>query len=200
MRLSVIMPTISGREESCAWMVAAYRERTPGVELEIVNPKDYPSWPAGCNAGQLLATGDVLHFAADDLEPLPGWSEPMLRCVAAGEIPAPQLWDFARGDGPPVNQAADGMPGNCTAFSRVPSLTRAMAEAVGPWPLMDYYADNWVSDAARKLGHETRVMDGYAFVHHWHPVGRLDAGDWVSRSVGLYNAERAKLGLPPVGR
>ena len=200
MKLSIIMPTISGREESCATMVAAYLDRTPGVELEIINPKDYPSWPAGCNAGQLLATGDVLHFAADDLEPLPGWSEPMLRCVAAGEIPAPQLWDFVKGDGLPVNQAADGIPGSCTAFSRVPSMTRAMAEAIGPWPLMDYYGDNWVSDAARKLGWETRIMEGYAFVHHWHPVGRLDAGDWVGRSLPAYNAEREKLGLGPVGR
>jgi hypothetical protein len=200
MRLSVIMPTISGREESCAKMVAAYRERTPGVEVEIVNPKDYPSWPAGCNAGQLTATGDILHFAADDLEPLEGWWPPALAAVTAGEVPAPQLWDFAKGDGPPVNERADGPPGVTTAFSRVPTLTRAMAEAIGPWPVMDYYADNWVSDKARLLGYETRVMEGYAFVHHWHPVGRLDAGDWVSRSVGRYNEERAKLGLPPVSR
>ena len=100
----------------------------------------------------------------------------------------------------PVNEIADGPPGSLTAFTRVPSLTRAMAEAVGPWPLMDYYADNWVSDKGRVLGHETRIMEGYAFVHHWHQVGRLDAGDWVGRSLPTYNAERRKLGLHPVNR
>lgn len=198
MRLSIIMPTISGREESCAAMVAAYRERTPGVDLEIVTPKDYPSWPAGCNAGQVIATGDILHFAADDLEPLPGWWEPALACVEAGFVPAPQLWDFAKSDTPPVNERADGPPGSLTAFSRVPTLTREMAEAIGPWPLMDYYADNWVSDAARVKGWETRVTAGYAFVHHWHQHGRLDQPGWQARSVPAYNAARAALGLGPV--
>lgn len=199
MRLSIVIPTISGREESLARMVAAYRERTPG-ELEIITPKDYPCWPAGCNAGFAETTGDIIHYGADDLEPLAGWLEAALPVLAAGEIPAPQLWDFEKGDGEPVNQRADGVPGTCTAFSRVPTLTRAMAEAVGPWPIMDYYADNWVSDKARKLGHETRVTAGYSFVHHWHPVGRLDAGDWVGRSIGRYNEERAKLGLGAVNR
>ena len=121
--------------------------------------------------------------------------------LAAGYIPAPRLWDFTYDPAAtPVNARADGPPGAITAFSRVPSMTREMAEAVGPWPIMDYYSDNWVSDKARVLGWETRVADGYRFVHHWHPVGRLDKGDWVSRSIGLYNAERAKLGLGPVTR
>ena len=197
MKISVIMPTISGREESLARMVAAYHERTPH-ELEIINPKDYPSWPAGCNAGQLRATGDVLHFASDDLEPLEGWATAMLESLRADEIPAPQLWDFAWSAKAPVNAAADGPPGVITAFSRVPSLTWEMADAIGPWPEMAYYADNWVSDKARILGWETRVMGDYRFVHHWHQTGRLDKGDWVGRNKPLYNAERAKLGLPPV--
>ena len=197
MRISVIMPTISGREDSLARMVAAYRERTP-YDLEIINPKDHPSWPVACNAGQLLATGDILHFGSDDLEPLEGWAEPMLACLADGYLPAPQLWDFAWSEAMPVNQSDDGRPGNFTAFTRVPALTRAMAEAIGPWPVMDYYADNWVSDKARSLGWETRVTEGYRFVHHWNQVGRLDKGDWQGRSKPLYNEERAKLGLHPV--
>ena len=200
MRISVIMPTITGREDSRERMVQAYRDRTPGHELQIINPKDYPSWPAGCNAGQLEATGDIWHFGSDDLEPMDGWAEPMIACLAANEVPAPQVWDFAWTDSPPVNERADGPPGTITTFTRVPAFSRAMAEAIGPWPIMDYYSDNWCSDKARSLGWETRVTAGYRFVHHWSQVGRLDAGDWVSRSIGLYNAERAKLGLPPVSR
>ena len=199
MKLSIVIPTISGREESLARMIEAYRERTPG-EPEIVTPKDYPCWPAACNAGYLDTTGDVIHYGADDLEPCDGWAEPMFATLAAGEIPAPQLWNFVRTDIRPVNEIADGPPGALTGFTRVPSLTRAMAEAIGPWPIMDYYADNWVSDKGRAVGYQTRVVDGYAFVHHWHPKGRLDAGDWVSRSIHKYNDERAKLGLPPVSR
>lgn len=199
MKLSIVIPTITGREESLARMVAAYRERTP-VEIEVITPKDYPCWPAGCNAGFPETTGDVIHYGADDLEPCPGWFDSVMAVFAAGELPAPQLWNFEKGPGEPVNRAADGPPGVITAFTRVPTLTRAMAEAIGPWPIIDYYADNWVSDKARVLGWETRVVEGYDFVHHWHPVGRLDHGDWVGRSVGRYNEERAKLGLPPVSR
>jgi hypothetical protein len=198
MRITIIMPTITGREESCARMVAAYRTRTPGHRLQLLNPKDYPNWPSGINAALSSATGEVIHFTNDDIEPLDGWAEPMLAALAAGEVPAPQVWNHEKSDAPPVNQVADGLPGSATAFSRLPSLTREMAVAIGPWPVMDYYADNWVSDKARRLGWETRVVEGYAFVHHWHPVGRLDHGDWQSRSLPTYNAERAKLGLPPV--
>jgi hypothetical protein len=179
-------------------MVAAYRERTPGYELEILNPKDYPNWPAGCNAGMAEATGDVFAFGSDDLEPMAGWADAMMECLARGEVPAPRLWNWAKDDSPPVNQAQDGPPGSITAFSRVTALTREMAEAIGPWPEMDYYADNWASDAARVNGWETRVTAGYDFVHHWHQHGRLDKPGWQARSVPAYNAARAKLGLPPV--
>jgi hypothetical protein len=197
MKISVVIPTITGREYSYAAMVAAYVERTPGHDLEIVTVKDRPSWPVGCNAGQLLASGEVLHFGADDLEPLEGWAGAMLSALEAGEIPAPQIWDYAR-EGLPVNQAQDGPPGALTPFSRVPSLTRAMAAAIGEWPDMHYYSDNWVSAKGRLCGFETRVTEGYAFIHHWHPVGRLDTGDWMGRYLPLYNAERAKLGLAPI--
>jgi hypothetical protein len=197
MRISVIIPTITGREASFATMTTAYRDRASGHDVEIVSVLDRPSWPAGCNAGQLLATGDVLHFGADDLEPVLGWADAMLACLARDEIPAAQVWDHVL-EGPCANEAQDGPAGSLTAFSRVPAFTREMAERIGPWPEMPYYADNWVSDKARLLGYETRVTAGYAFIHHWHPVGRLDAGDWVGRYKPLYNAERALLGLAPV--
>ena len=196
MKISIIMPTIDGREESRETMLRAYQERTP-YPIEIILKYNYPNWPAGCNAGQLDATGDVLHFGSDDLEPLAGWADAMLRTLAANEIPAPQLWDFVK-TGAPVNERADGPPGAIPGFSRAPSLTRAMAECIGPWPEIPYYADNWVSDKGRLCGYESRVTAGYGFIHHWHPVGRLDAGDWVGRNKPLYNAERAKLGLGPV--
>lgn len=200
-RISVVMPTISGREESCARMVQAYRDRSPGHDIEIINPKDYNCWPAGCNAGRRLATADVIHFGADDLEPIEGWADAMLDALAHGHVPAPQLWDFAYDPtARPIYEHMDGVPGTIAVFSRVPSLTREMADAVGDWPIMDYYADNWVSDKARVLGWETVNTEGYRFVHHWNQVGRLDKGDWQGRSVPKYNEERAKLGLPPVAR
>ena len=192
--ISVIIPTITGREESLARVMDAYRTRT-SAEMEIVTVLDFPSWSAGCNAAE--ASGDILHYGADDLEPIEGWADAMLGCLANGEIPAAQVWDF-RQEGPCANEAQDGPAGALTVFSRVPSLTREMAERIGPWPEFHYYADNWIADKAHLLGYRVRVTAGYSFIHHWHPIGRLDDGDWVGRYLPLYNAERIKLGLGPV--
>lgn len=196
-KISVIIPTITGREESLAKVLDAYRERTPGYELEFVTPLNEHNWPTGCNVGQRKATGDIFAFGSDDLEPLEGWADAAIATLANNELPAPQVWDW-KVEGRPVNEGQDGPPGSITAFTRVVCLTRAMAEAIGPWPDIDYYADNWVSDKARSLGWETRVTAGYGFIHHWHPVGRLDGGNWTDRNKPIYNEERAKLGLPPV--
>jgi hypothetical protein len=197
MKISVVMPTITGREESWARMVRYFEERTPGYELEVCSPKDYRNWPAGINAAQ--PTGDYLVYCADDLEPLPGWADAMVACLDRHEIPAPQVWNWHQ-KGVPADLAADGPPGSIPVFSRIPALTAALADEIGLWPEIDYYADNWVSDKARLLGWESRVTAGFDWIHHWHQHGRLDAGDWVGRNLPLYNAERVKLGLHPVNR
>ena len=196
-RISVIMPTITGREESRERMAQAYRDRSDGYLIEVISPKDYPNWPASCNVGQKRAHGSIFAFGSDDLEPLAGWADAMVECLERGELPAPQVWNWHL-KGLPADLAVDGPPGSIPAFTRVVALTRDMAKAIGPWPEIDYYADNWVSDKARTLGWETRVTAGYNFIHHWHQHGRLDAGNWKSRSLPRYNAERVKLGLPPV--
>lgn len=194
-RISVLMPTITGREEMRQRMVDAYHERTPGFRLEIISPLNFPNWPSGCNEARKTATGDYFVYTADDLEPLAGWADAMVASLDRGEVPAPQVWNW-RQEGPPVDQAQDGPPGAITAFSRIPALTRAMAEAIGPWPEdLDYYADNWCSDAARLRGWESRVVAGFDWIHHWNQVGRLDGGDWVGRNLPKYQAARARLGL-----
>ena len=192
-RISVVMPTITGREEMWSWITPLYAERAPGFDVELCCPKDYPNWPTGINAA--TPTGDYLVYTADDLEPLEGWADAMVATLDRGEIPAPQVWNWKR-EGRPVDERVDGPPGAITAFSRIPALTREMAEAIGPWPeSLTYYGDNWVSDAARIRGWESRVTEGFCFVHHWHQHGRLDGGDWVGRYKPLYDIERAKLGL-----
>jgi len=190
--ISIILPTIDGREESCEFVQRCFLERSADHHVELIVRKNFPNWPAGVNAGMADATGDYLFFAADDLEPLDGWADAMIGCLDAGEIPAPQVWDH-RVQGRPVNEPEDGPPGSIPVFSRAPALTRDMAGRIGAWPEIDYYGDNWVCDKARLLGIQIRVTEGFAFVHHWHPVGRLDAGDWVGRNLPAYQAEVAKL-------
>ncbi len=176
LKLGVVVPTIRGREESLARTLAAYEATLAGADYELLTVHDRPFWPVACNEGTaaLLDRCDLIHYGADDLVPLDGWLEAALPVLADGELPAPQVWDFFWNDGPAHSQTIDGPVGGECRFTRVPILTQAMAEAIGPWPEIAYFADCWVSDKARVLGWPTRVTEGYSFVHHWSQIGRLD--------------------------
>lgn len=199
MKISVIIPTIQGREDSLERTLDGYRETTAHLrgidqlEVEFVVVHDEHNWPTACNAGQLRATGEILHFGADDLVPYGNWLPPCLPVLDAGILPAPYVYNLTH-EGNPDN-LQDGVPGNQTTFTRVPILTRTMAETIGPWPDINYYADNWVSDKARLHGWPTHVVAGYEFIHFWHQHGRLDQPERVEEYAQQYAEERRKLGL-----
>ncbi len=171
--LSVIVPTITGREETLARTVEAYERTLMWTFHELIVVKDEPTWPGACNAGYRRSKGDVVHFTADDLEPLPGWHEEALGWLHDyDELPAPLVRNHSA-DGP-VDNAGDGDHLALTAFTRVPIMRRDQGERIGPWPEYQYVADVWVSDKARTLGIPTRMIHSYQFVHHWSQIGRCD--------------------------
>lgn len=169
--ITVVIPTISGREESLARAVSSYEDM--GVDCEIIVVKDEPTWPTACNVGYAKSTGDVIHFSADDLEAIPGWWErPYEWLQKYNELPAPRVYNFsADGD---FDNASDGEDEQLTHFTRIPIMTRAQYETIGPWPEINYYADIWLSEKARTLGIRTRMIYGYDFVHHWSQIGRME--------------------------
>jgi GT2 family glycosyltransferase len=171
--LSVVVPTISGREESLARTISSYEKTLEGVPHEIIVVKDESSWPLACNVGYGRSSGDVIHWTADDLEALPGWYEDVPALLERDELPAPAVFDY-RPDGKFAN-AEDGPDGAVTWFTRVPVCRRDQAERIGLWPEITYYADVWFSEKARSIGIETRMLYSYAFVHHWSPIGRVDS-------------------------
>lgn len=67
---------------------------------------------------------------------------------------------------------------------------------IGPWPeQLDYCADVWVSERARTIGIETRMLHSYAFVHHWSQIGRIDTPEVIANAEHQMNLLRAQ-GLP----
>ena len=179
----VILPTITGREESLARTIASYRETLHGTPYEIIIITDYPTWPSACNEGYKRSMGDVLHFTADDLEALPGWQVPaLLHLSVYDELPAPRVFDYKP---PPEGQWAnpdDGEHGAIPWFTRIPIMTREQYEKIGLWPHIDYYADTWVSERGRRVGIQTRMVHGYDFVHHWSQIGRVDSQENLDRA------------------
>ena len=192
--LTVVVPTISGREDSLARAIASYEDTLlDGPSYEIIQIKDWPTWPSACNEGYKKSKGDILHFTADDLEALPGWWEPALAHLEENdELPAPRVYDY-RPDGKFANEE-DGPDGAITHFTRIPILTRSQYERIGLWPHIDYYADLWVSEKARVIGIETRMVYGYDFVHHWSQVGRVDSQQNLENSGYELNRLRVEMG------
>ena len=188
--ISVVIPTITGREESLARTIAAYRDTLDRLEIIVV--QDEPSWPRACNVGYERSEGDILHFTADDLEPLPGWwQETLERLKEYDELPAAKVLNHSP-DGPWDNHM-DGDDGALTHFTRVPIMTRNQYERIGPWPeQLNYAADVWVSERARTLGIETRMCHSYAFVHHWSQIGRIDSPEVLAGADYELNRLRAE--------
>lgn len=171
--LSIIIPTISGREESLERAIEAYKATTVGVVYEIIVVKDEPTWPRACNVGYERSSGDIIHWTADDLEALPGWYDDIPAALERDELPAPAVYDY-RADGKFSNEE-DGPDGALTWFTRIPICRRDQAERIGLWPEIVYYADIWFSEKARAVGIETRLLYSYRFVHHWCGIGRVDS-------------------------
>lgn len=176
--MSVVVPTIAGREHWLERCVRAYEETVPGVEVIVVTGK--PSCGAAWEEGQERATGDYVHFTADDLVPLPGWFEAAAEVCDAGAIPAANvLTEEAGGEWLPSStmyaQAyllGDGQTENVL----VPFFSRAQFEIDDgdSWVCPIHYgSDDWVTFLADRRGIPTRFTHGYLFGHGAAPEGRL---------------------------
>lgn len=180
MKLSIVLPTISGREDSLARAIASY-EDTLDCDYELIIVRDESTWPRACNVGYAESKGDIILFTADDLEAMPGWFDDIpLFLSARDELPAPRVFDYSP-TGKWAN-AEDGADGALTHFTRIPIMTRSQWERIGTWPEIIYYADLWVSEKARSIGIETRMVHSFSFVHHWSGVGRVDSQENLDQS------------------
>ena len=169
--ISIVIPTIRGREEHFERCVAAYESRT--VETyEIIVERDHPAVGPAWNAGAARATGGLLHLTADDLEPHDGWDQAAINTVQQGFLPAPRV----------VNQngqldscglhGVEMEDGAVVPMSVVPFLPTSLWAEIGPCLPIHYFTDNWISWRAARAGWSTRVRRGYGFTHHWAQVGR----------------------------
>lgn len=194
--ISVVVPTISGREDTFARCVESYERTLDGEEFEIVVVKDMKNWPTACNAAYKKTKGDIIHFTADDLEAVDGWHVEAIKSLKArDELPAPRVYDHELNGH--FHNEVDGVDGQLTRFTRIPICTRDQYERIGIWPDMDYNSDIWFSERGRILGIETRMIYSYTFIHHWSGVGRLDSEEQLAEAHRLYVAECAA-GYPPI--
>jgi len=184
--LTVVLPTISGREKSLQCSIDSYDQTLKGEDYDIIVIQDAPTWPEGCNAGYYKSDSPYILFGADDLDALPGWWECGKQALVDRpmELPAPRVYDMTDESGQMRTEGewrwanpedGCGEDGALTEFTRVPLMSKQQWETIGPWPSIIYYADLWLSDKARTLGIRTRMVHGFDFFHRWSQIGRVDS-------------------------
>ena len=176
--LSIICPTILGRENALQAVMQAFKETTPGG-AEVIVPQNHPSVGQAWNEGAKKANGDVLLFTIDDAVPRPGWYEAGLSVLEDWVIPSPTLW-LPDGTLEGAGTMGGGMflpLGQERTLCRSAGILlmfRRQWTAVGEFLPIHYYTDDDWTWRFAKLG-GTLVNDhAYAFDHLHHHRGRSD--------------------------
>ena len=181
--ISVIVPTIAGRETWLERCAQSYRDTTPDFEFIVM--RDYPTCNQGWNAGILEAKGDFIHLTADDIEAQPGWWQTGQKWIKKGYLPAPRILN-SDGTLQSCGDTAEEAPtGTRTELTRVPFFSREQMDTFGIYPIIPtmYFGDSWVSHRARLHGCETVVVREMQFIHSFANVGRKDEVLWEDLKV-----------------
>ena len=170
--ISIVVPTVRGREHWLAKAEQAFRETTPNMEWLVYH--DLPTCGQGWNLGIKDASGDLILLAADDLEPHPGWWQAGKRALRRRVIPCPRILNTdgtLQSCGTFAEEAEDG---TVSVVARVPFLTRKMASAM--WPVLSnqYMGDHWITWKGAQYGWPTLVVRDMLFTHHFAKEGRID--------------------------
>jgi hypothetical protein len=204
-KISVVIPTIKGREHHLERCLAAYRDRSE-LALEVLIMRDLETCGRAWNLGAMVAEGEYLHLTADDLEPHIGWDHAAVEACERGQIPAPEIHS-ERGalapDDPGLPIESSGgywdrrladweitMNTCVVPFCR----TRDWEGNIGPVLEAHYYTDNYFTDQCRRSGLEVVVRRAYAFTHHWAKEGRgagMTEAQRMEVDRAIYEATRA---------
>lgn len=184
MIVSVVIPTIRGREALCEKTVAAFRA-TCGDAAEIILVKERPTIGQAWNDGAEAAEGDYLMLAADDVLPQPGWLEAATEAVEANYYPAPRITKAdgsvlatgSMGGGWLLTDCADWAP---VVSSQFPFMRRYWWREIGPALPIHYFADDFLAARARAAGIAVCYRQGYGLTHLEGTHGR---DEMVRRSM-----------------
>jgi len=191
--ISVVIPTVEGREEHYDHCADAYARRTVQA-FELITERDYPSVGLAWQAGAERATGDFIHLTCDDIEPHDDWATAAIEAVEQGFIPAPRVYGA---DGTPQSWPRQGQEltdWEPVYMTSLPFCSREQWQRITPLFTAHYYTDDFFSYRAALAGWEPRVRVGYDFTHYWaqHKRGAgMTEGDRMQHDGELYGTARA---------
>jgi hypothetical protein len=159
--ISIIVPTITGREEWLVKCLKGYKLTAPDAEVIVV--KDAPSCAEGWEDGAEQASGKYLHFTADDIIPAYDWWQAPIEMLDKGIVPVANVYEDGRRF---LCETPMGLK------VMIPFLTRAMLK-IGGWflPIHDG-SDDWITYRAWRLGLPIQFCPSYVIHHYIAPEGR----------------------------
>jgi hypothetical protein len=191
--ISIVIPTIPGREDFYNRNLMAYKERTH-VPFEVITAYAFRSVGLAWQAGAEATKGRYIALSCDDLEIQEGWDEPAMACCDAGQFPAPRVTNGTTGaeESRPV-WGAFTQDGTDTGISVVPFMSREQYEKISPFFTAHYYTDDFISDRARANGWPSVQVNAYHFKHFWAQHGRgagMTENERMVQDQQLYNQAR----------
>ena len=183
--ISIIVPTITGREEWLEKCLKGYKLTAPDAEVIVV--KDQPSCAEGWQKGYEQSSGDYLHFTADDIVPGYDWYPAAIEMLDRGVLPVASVFEGRKRFICPT-------PMNVLKVM-IPFLTRDMME-LGNWFLPIHHgSDDWVTYRAVQLGIPVEFCPQYVIHHYTAPEGRSAVNR--ARDLTLLEEAMAEAGHVP---
>lgn len=175
MSVTVVIPTLIGREEVYERTLAAYKEQ----DVKVLVVTGAPTCGAGWAAGFQEALGaDHILLGSDDAVPSPGAVEAGVRAADEGIYPSPRVvladgnlesCGSLGGGGCHLGECPDGTPAYMSSY---PIATRETWEKIGPPIPIHYYVDDYLGYRARHAELRCEVVRDYAFTHYDEQHGR----------------------------
>ena len=161
--ISIVVPTVDGREEWLEKCLAGYSRTAPNAEIIVV--RDQPTCAEAWEEGYGKSTRAYVHFTADDIVPANDWWQGPMEMLDKGIIPVADVFE-------------DGRRFLCKTPMGVfkvmiPFLTRGMLE-LGDWFLPIHHgSDDWITYRAVTLGFRFALCPSYIIHHYVAPQGRI---------------------------
>jgi glycosyltransferase involved in cell wall biosynthesis len=187
--ISVIVPTIDGREKWLDRCHASYSAWTP-TNFEFIVVRNEKTCNRAWNIGIEQSSGDYIHLSADDIEAQPGWWQTGIQWIEKGYLPAPRILNP---DGT-LQSCGDGdwetPTGTKTELTRVPFFSREQMEKAKIYPIIKthYCGDLYVTHRGAMAGYRTVVVREMQFIHSFANVGRLD--ERLSNDYAIFRTVR----------
>jgi len=211
MLISVILPTIRGREEVFSRVRDAYLSQFyDGHAVELLTEHGHPTVGCAWQAGAERCRGDYIHLGNDDCLPAQGWHRPAVEAVERGFLPSPMVY---APDGYPQGLPVWGVVGDDwtpVSCCLIPFISRDQWTMIQPLFTGHYHTDNFITERAAAAGWPCCLRTGYAFTHFWAQAGRgagMSEGERMVYDENAYRhaAEMVKAGTwdrpwPPGGR